>query len=444
MQVLFIYTNVNVRGGHAGGQVAMQLGIASISAVLKSRGHDCELLVITQPDGLAKAEQKIRDVQPDVLAYTAVATQFQHVADLSRQLRQAHPDLFQICGGPHVTLVPEAALAAGGFDAVCVGEGEYPMLELLEHLAAGTDPTGIENLYFQGPDGQVRANALRPFMADLDALPPLDRDLFADVIDLDTYPHCIMTTRGCPFDCTYCCNHAFKKLAEGKYVRSRSAGNVMAEVHALQQRFPRLNYIYIEDEATGLNRAVWDELLPQLKQTGLRFGTNYRIGTTKPEFLDRLADAHFVQLNIGIESGNEWVRTNVLNRRYTNEQILDIFGRARSLKIKTKAYNLIGLPHETPEMFEDTIRINREARPDRPKVYIFYPYPGTRLDAVCDELGLKHATDGDAIAERTDSILDLPDFPREKIMAYFRSWKLQTRHGLWAGVKRTWRALTPG
>jgi len=448
MKVLFVYTSVNVRSAGVHGEVAMQLGISSISALLKSRGHECELLLVTRPDFADIVDTRVAQFQPDVVAYTSVATQFPHIAAIAAQVSSKHPEIYQICGGPYATLAPQAALEQAGLDAVCVGEGEYPMLELIEALSRGQRPARIANLCFRGPGGQIETNAPRPFTQDLDALPLFDRELYAPYVDLGRYEHCIITTRGCPFNCSYCCNHAFKKLAAGRYVRSRSVGNVMAEVEQLRTSYPDMKYLHVEDEAVGLNRSMWDELLGELKRTGLSFGVNYRIGVTGPEFLDRLRDANFVRINVGIESGNEWIRANVLNRKYTNEQILATFSRARSLGMETKAYNLIGLPHETPERFEDTLRINQAARPDHPRLYIFYPYPGTALDTMCDELGLKRGNEGEAIRERDESILNLPGFSREQIMEYCNSWRRRTRPSgparLWHRLRRSLAGLSVG
>jgi len=441
MRILLAYTNINVRGASAGGFPAMQLGIASIAGLLKARGHRCELLLVTEAELWPAARAKLEAFDPELVAYTAVTTQFPHVRELSARIRQARPGLFQICGGPHTTLSPEAALRAGAFDAVCVGEGEYPMAELAEALAAGDDWRGIANLCWREEGGEVHRNAPRPFVEDLDALPFFDRDLFADYVDLARYPHVIVTTRGCPFRCTYCCNHAFGKLAPGRYLRWRSVGNIIAEIEQLRRRWGGLSHLYIEDETVGIDRRLWAELLPALKRTGLTFGTNYRIGIRKPEFLEELREANFVRLNIGIESGNEWIRTHVLKRTYSNEEILDTYRRARELGMDTKAYNLIALPHETPEMFEDTLRVNQLARPGHTVLNVFYPYPGTELDRQCDELGLKPAGDVGPIRERTESILKLPDFPAERIMAYVRAWKQLVRlrpDSKWTRLRRKW------
>jgi radical SAM superfamily enzyme YgiQ (UPF0313 family) len=429
MKILFIYSNIDVRGANVGPYPEMQLGLASISAVLKKHGHTCDLLVITENNQTRDVDEKIKGFTPDIVAYTSVTTQFSYIKSISNHIRNMHPELFQICGGPHVTLLPETSLADSGFDAVCVGEGEYAMSELVEKLSRKEDCFGVKSLYFKNKDGRISKNEIRPFNEDLDSLPFFDRELYKDYMDLEEYPHSVLTTRGCYFQCSYCCNHAFKKLAAGKYVRSRTVESIMAEINQLQDTLPNLRHLYIEDETIGLNRRLWDELLPKFKSTGLLFSTNYRIGVTGLDFLDALRDANFNKINIGIESGNEWIRKKILKRKYTNQQIIDTFRHAKKRGMITKSYNLIGLPHEIPEMFEDTIKINRIVHPDQTVLNIFYPYPGTELDKMCDQLGLKPKNNLTPIRERTQSILELPSFPKEKIMSYFNAWGLIMRFG---------------
>lgn len=422
MKILFIYTIINVPVGYLLKYPAMQYGIASISALLKKHGHECDLLLVTEQTYLNDVDNKINRFAPDIIAYTSVSTQFPYIKRLSRHIRVAFPNLFQICGGPHATLASEEALISADFDAVCVGEGEYPMLELVEKISGEKDYTKIKNLYFIKDNGRILKNELRPFNEDLDSLPFFDRALFENYVDMDRYPHSVLTTRGCYFNCNYCCNHAFKKIAAGKYVRSRSADNIISEIEELKNKIPTLKYLYIEDETIGLNHKLLDELLPGLKETGLQFGSNYRIGVAKLDFMDKLREANFVKINIGVESGNEWIRRNVLNRRYTNEEIINTYQQAKKLGFRTRSYNLIGLPFETPEMFEDTIEINRIVRPDETTLSIFYPYPQTTLAKMCDELGLIPKDDTGPIKERAQCILDLPYFSKEKIMSYFNAW----------------------
>ena len=419
----------------------MQYGLAALSAVLKAHGHQCDLVLIENMGDRDVVDKKIEVFQPQVIGFTAVSTQYTYIRQIARHVTAAYPGLFRICGGPHASLNPEDVLDDECFDAVCVGEGEYPLLDLVNALGGGTDHLHIENLQFRLPDGRVLRNATRPFVEDLDSLPFVDRDLFGEYVDLDSHPHSVLTTRGCPFGCTYCCNHAFRKLACGRYIRSRSVANILEEIRELQRRHPLMDYLYIEDETIGLNRKLWDALLPALKSTGLSFGCNYRIGVAPLPFLDALRDTNFVRINVGIESGNEYIRREVLNRRYSNEDIVTTFRHARRIGMQTKSYNLIGLPRETPAMFEDTVRVNRQAKPDTSVLNIFYPYPGTQLDKLCDELGLKARDPSEPIRERTTSILALPDFPPDVLAWYFDNWHVLTRGGIRAGLCYLKRSL---
>lgn len=422
IRTLFVYTNISIRGANFGPYPSMQYGMASISALLKRHGHMCDLILLRRRSEMNEVENRIKCFLPDILAFTSVSTQFPYVVDVSKNIRATFKNLFQICGGPHATVAPEQALELAEFDAICVGEGEYPMLELVQALSDGRDYLSIPNLYFKHSKYGIIKNRTRSFMADIDKLPFFDRDLFAEYVNLDKYPHSVMTTRGCPFDCNYCCNQVFRTVANGQYVRSRSIDNIIVEIRELKKRYSGLKYLYIEDEAVGLNKRLWRELLPRLEQEGLEYGANYRIGVAPLDFLDKLKEANFVKLNIGIESGNEKIRRTVLGRNYTNKQIQDTFSRAKELGIATKSYNLIGLPYETPECFEDTIAINRAVFPDQTILNIFYPYPGTSLNKTCEELYLKKKSILELVKERTESILDLPGFPHEKLMWYFDNW----------------------
>ena len=163
----------------------------------------------------------------------------------------------------------------------------------------------------------------------------------------------------------------------------------MEEIETLKKSHPTMQYLYIEDETIGQNRRLWEALLPELRKTGLTFGANYRIGVAGAAFLEALREANFIRISVGVESGNEWIRRHVLNRRYSNEQIVETFRLAGKLGMDRRSYNLIGLPQETPAMFEDTVRINQRVRPNRTTLNIFYPYPGTALDRMCGELGIQ-------------------------------------------------------
>ena len=153
----------------------MQFGISYISSILKEEGHETRLVVPTRESDDAVFEH-IRDFNPGLICFTSVYTVFDLISEVAARVKKRHPDIFLAAGGPHASLRPEECLEAA-FDAVCVGEGEYPTLELVEQLESGLFPQGIPNFFIKR-DGGVERNPTRPFLEDIEALPFPDREMW--------------------------------------------------------------------------------------------------------------------------------------------------------------------------------------------------------------------------------------------------------------------------
>jgi radical SAM superfamily enzyme YgiQ (UPF0313 family) len=123
-------------------------------------------------------------------------------------------------------------------------------------------------------------------------------------------------------------------------------------------------------------------------------------------------------VNIGLESGSERIRREILKRNYSNADVIRVVNLARGYGLKITFFNLIGIPTETIADFKETVRINRTCRPDRKFNFIFYPFPGTDLHHFCQEKGLLKKTLDDRQATRL-AVLDLPGFPRKEIQKAF-------------------------
>ena len=298
-------------------------------------------------------------------------------------------------------------------------------MELARALAQGERPTKIENLWIKTGD-EVEKNPTRPFPAAIDELPFPKRDMWEPFVEFPE-KHVILLGRGCPFVCTYCANHALRKLATGQYVRMRSPENVLAELRALVEEFPRVTYVYFEIETISADQKwafEFSALLEQFnrgREKPLDFALNLRIhpNTSFLELFKALKRAGFTYVRTGIESGSERIRNEVLERRESNDDIVRAFDDAASVGLGTYAYNLIGLPGETPEDFLETVALNRSCAPTRSYIGIFYPYPGTGLARVCEERGIKVPPLIDS-AERYRARLNLPEFSNRQIEYYFR------------------------
>lgn len=424
----------------------VQFGISSISSVLKAQGHEIKLLVLGSDkwkDSINMLESYMEEFEPGLVAYSAVFSQYPFIEKIAGYVRSQWPGKFAIIGGVHATLDPEEVIK-GPFDALCVGEGEFPLLELCNQLQEKKTPHTISNLWFKSAEGAIVRNKPVDFIQNLDLLPFSDRDIWKPWIQERLNDEMtILVGRGCPYDCTYCSNHAIRKTAGGKYVRMRSPGSIISEIALLYESFPHRN-IFLEAETLVLDKRWILEFSRQLEAfnstigNAISYGCNFRVSAQSLDerIFTALEKANFSKINIGLESGSERVRSTILKRSYSNDDFLKAVAMARKHKLKVNVYNLIGIPGESLSDHMETVRVNRECRPDALCTSIFYPYPGTELYNICVNQGLISGTIKNT-GERRRATLDLPKFSRSQIQTAYRRFERRVykgRYPLWLSL----------
>lgn len=425
MRLLFVYSFYNIATPEKPieSPELIQFGISYISSYLKNHGHSTSLVVLSRLSGKKNEqiiEKYINDFRPQVIAFSSISTEYDFIRNVAKFIKRCFPNIYLLIGGFHVSLMPEGVL--DDFDALCIGEGEEPTLELLEQLEKSKSPSGIFNLWIKrGKD--IEKNPSRPFIQNLDILPFPDREMWLKWIKEGREArYSVLLGRGCPFECTYCCNHAFKKLASGIYTRYRSPGNIIDEINELIRKYPIGNEIYFEVETIGANKTWLIDLCDRLARlnmalkTPLHFGANLRITPSIDlrSIFQEFKKANFRFVNIGLESGSERIRREVLRRHYSNKDIFDAVRIAREYGLQVSFLNMVGLPGETLNDFKETIEMNRKCLPDWTGNSIFYPIPGTELYNQCQKQGLLKGHI-DTAMERSRAILDLPGFSRRQI-----------------------------
>ena len=421
MKVLFVYTDINVRGGAQ----SYQFGIGSISAVLKTHGHETRLHYMFGDCNPQALLAEISSYQPDLIAFPAVSPQYQYVRKVFESLPMERPRPFTLLGGQHATLCPDCIREIPNLDAICIGEGEYPTLELLEALRDGKSVNGIRNLVIKQADGSLIENPTRCFIDDLNTLPFPDRELFDTqaIIDSDFKTALFMFSRGCPYKCSFCSNHALRTKQDGTYVRFRSVDSCIQEIRNVVDRYD-VRALYFNDDCFTVSKpfvkAFCDAYKAEFK---LPFDINARPETLSDEMCAMLAAAGCRRISIGIECGDEAFRKEVLKRSMTNDRIVAAFESCRKAGIKTKSFNIVGFPGETPAIFNETVKLNERINPDSVIIGIFEPYPGTELADVCiAERYIDDTRADQAFIGRTDTILNMPGFPRTEILRSFRTF----------------------
>ena len=404
MRVLLVYPSIDCPPG-------INHGLAAISGVLKAKGHDTRLLHICEklwpiPD-YEEIKALVEEYRPELIGYSAMSQQYEWCCDLAARIDEDF-DLPTVVGGVHCTMVPDEVTTDGKFDYVCVGEGEYSLLELVEGLEAGSDTTTVPNMRVpsgridrvmarsQGASpspirpaaGEPITNPVGPF-PDLQTIEPKDYDLF----DLD---HIIrvrggwmgfLTSRGCPYKCTYCFNKEIvdRYLDDGgankgkEYLRHYSVERMISEIRDLKSRFPHMETLIFDDDLFTLNRGYVHEFCEAYIESGigLPFVVNAHVQKFDDDMAEVLARAGCLIVKYGLESGSAEIRREVLWRYMTNDKIAASFEAAHRHDLHTSAFVMFGLPHETWEQIQETIKLCARVKMGRFRWAIFFPFPGT-------------------------------------------------------------------
>ena len=307
--------------------------------------------------------------------------------------------------------------------AACCGEGEYPLFDLCEALKSGRDYSKIRNLWVKR-NGDISRNQNRPLIEDLDTLPFVDRELF-DRNDFSEERQAQMqlaASRGCPYNCTYCSNHAIKSVYpnKNKYVRFRSADNLIKEELELKAEYPQIQHYAFEDDILYLDKEWYREFSEKHRKfVGMPFHSNIHPALINDDSLYYLKYAGCTKIQIGLESGNEYIRKNILNRSMSNEKFIKSVNQAKKMGFEIFTFNLIGIPDEKPSDILDTIKLNARIDQDSTQVSILYPFPKTEI--------YNYAKSRNYISEKklVDSIIDdtkleFPSLSRVQILVYRR------------------------
>jgi anaerobic magnesium-protoporphyrin IX monomethyl ester cyclase len=282
-----------------------------------------------------------------------------------------------------------------GFDAVVPGEGEATLLELAGRIAAHRDLTTVPGLIVRR-EGRLVRGPHRPFLKDLDALPLPAWDL----VDMERYLDewqkrtgerraAVLTSRGCPFDCSWCSKPTF-----GRTFRQQSPARVVEELVALKTRYG-VDYVRFCDDVFGISRPWIDELIDRMQAAdlGLQFECLARVDLLKPDLLHRLRSVGLARVYVGVESGSQKM-LDLMNRGTKLGQVERTAAALRAEGIRQFWFLMLGYPGETLEDIEATLQLFRRFSPEEYSVSIAVPIPGTRFHQVVKDRLLRRKRAG--------------------------------------------------
>jgi anaerobic magnesium-protoporphyrin IX monomethyl ester cyclase len=415
MRVLFYY-----RGSE-------QLGVEALAAILMREGHEVGLIYDPGADNVFFFElpifKRLRvedrlvkqaiEFQPDLIAFSCITNLYPYEKSISKRLKQDLNVPFVI-GGVHPSTVPDKVIEDGLFDYLCTGEGDYALLDLVTALETGGDTTSIQNITAIIND-KVYKNDTRPLIQDLDELPFPDKSLFYDR-GAFYRSLLIMTSRGCPFKCSFCVNnfyHEIKKPHE-KPVRQKTVPYSIREIQKAMN-YGKPQSISFLDDIFGIHHGWLDEFASIYpKKVGLPFLCNTYPSMVTKKHVALLKKSGCATALMGIQSGSPEVRSRML-RKETNEQIEQAVQYLSEGGIKVQAEFIFGYPEETDKQMWESVELSQRIKSKGAVngTFVFYPFPETQAQrdadaaSLIDESQWRKITEGEG-SYHTTLMMDQP------------------------------------
>lgn len=394
------------------------LGLRYVSSYLKAAGCDVEMIFMSSRRDTARAdfsEAALRDLIErlrgrDLIGMSLMTNTFHRACVLTQRIRDAGLRAPIIWGGTHPTVAPDESIEVA--DVICVGEGEEPLLQLVECMERRGDPLRISSLGFRGggPFGNraTLRNEVRPLEKDLDLYPFPDYELETHWIAADDgleparldnlrgtlHRLRVETTRGCPYPCTFCNNAALLKVYRGKgaWVRKRSADNVIDEINRARRCFPTIEAVNIVDDLFFVRseEEIEEFALKYVQRVNLPLELDAFPNTISEEKVRSLARVPIGLISMGIQSGSHDTLRNIYNRPTKLEDIvagIRIFSKHR---IPAEYHYIVSNPFEPERNVIETMRFIADYHqgPSTLRVFPLMFYPGTPLYDRAREAGI--------------------------------------------------------
>lgn len=356
-------------------------GPGFVAAAVTRAGYDLKFFD-SYDTPVASIAKCILSLNVDILLISSMTMDFHLALDLIRRVK-SKKRITVLLGGVHATIVGRAVLEEySEIDYTCIGEGESMVVDFLDHFGQPS-LCQVQNLVYRR-EGRVIANPVRP-PEDLEKLPAFPWHYYSSdrVIPSDGFLY-VTATRGCPYRCTYCSNTRYLEHYGKSYLRTRPIEHAMDELRYLSQTYqPRM--FYFADEMVLSNREYAQELFWTIKnELNIPYGFMARVEYITPELVKLASETGCQYIGMGVECGNEEFRKKVLNRRMSNQQIVEAFHLLKEANIFVTSFNMIGYPVENDDFLtEETISLNQKLKPSCVQITIFYPFPGSSMYEKC-------------------------------------------------------------
>lgn len=380
------------------------LGLRYISSFLKAQGRDVEVFFMRSKRDTAEpnfssallGELVDRLRRADLIGMSLMTGTFHRAVALTQAIRRSGLKTPIIWGGPHPTCAPEESLEAA--DMVCLGEGERVMVELTDALDEARDHTKVPSIAWRR-NGQLVRNRIAPLHDDLDDYPFPDYDASSQWVAMGNrferptpanlrgalHRYRIQTTRGCPYQCTFCNNTAMLRLYKDHrtWVRRRSNENILKELDTIRNKYPTVEAVNIVDDLFFIRGA--EELEDFSREYARRINLPIELDAFPNTITDRklraLASLPVSLISMGIQSGSQETLRDIYHRPTPPHRVAKAMDLLAAHRMPAEYHYLTNNPFETDRSRIETLRFAANCHRGKAVLRIFplQFYPGTPL-----------------------------------------------------------------
>lgn len=343
------------------------MGIAYIASYLHQQGIPVEIIDLNFEPDLEVFRKKLLLSRADVVGFSYTSPLAPSAYRCIEICKEEVPNSVVVVGGPHPTIMPHESLRNKSIDYVVLGEGEITFHELLKCLVNNDSLSAVQGIcYRNNKEARIIQNAPRNALDSLDELPQINWELFPNIekyLQYSGYALPIMTSRGCPFSCSFC-QPTLNKIF-GRKLRYRSPEKVIQELSDLKKANLIKSFVFQDDTFT-VQRSWVKEFcrLAKARRLKLRFACNSRVDTLTEEMLKEMSEIGLYKIALGVESGSQKVLDEILSKGTMLEKIIEVFDLTKKYDILANAFIMLGSPNETRSDIEKTIKLIQRIKPN--------------------------------------------------------------------------------
>jgi radical SAM superfamily enzyme YgiQ (UPF0313 family) len=367
--------------------IGLNIALAYLAAALKQAGIEVKVLDLAnhrQWDQEQMVRKMIESYKPDLIGIALFYISYYQAKEMVETIKNCS-DIPVVIGGPQMLIEQKQIMHdMPGLDYAVIGDGEKTIVELCEAINGQRDPADIENLMYRN-NGQIVRNKDRELDMDIDRLPFPDYEPFG-LEQITTYS--ILTSRGCPYHCTYC----FRSTPKW---RPRSPENIIEELKLAVEKYKTKEFAIMDDSFNAIPQRV-EDFCDLLEESGMNLKwrcAGVRADKLSDSLAKRMRQAGCYAINIGVETLDPDLY-KVLDRRMLMEDVINGIKILKKHNFHTLTYCMMGIPGDTKERTWGTFKKLRALGVDYPKFSLLLPFPGTRMHEIVYSVpGVKEVAD---------------------------------------------------